>query len=339
MTATMVRWQRAALLLAGSAFLMAGIGLLFFTSSDFITRVVGAFLNFLGLGFLLKNESLALWLSGLWFRPTVSSSRTYTQPHAHPRLYARVVGAVLVTLPVLYLLSTIWFCGEQTWLLWQLLRHGKRIQAQIINNEPGSSWKANAGKLLYAYRVGSTAYTGQITVDPEAYTRFRLGTRLLVTYLPSLPSYSRIGRFGQSTAFEAIISYWLFECLGLVYLSVPALLWWQRVRREQYLVRHGVTKEGVITHSRRYRRWGQVIYKITYRYRADKEYEGTAFVKPPQRADSSCEPLLVDFPIYIVYDRRYPWDSRPVLNINLVTTEPSGKRASSAQNPSSIHSS
>ncbi|HLI49468.1 MAG TPA: DUF3592 domain-containing protein [Chthonomonas sp.] len=339
MTATVVRWQRAALLLAGSAFLLAGLGLLFFIPSDLTTRMVGAFLNFLGLGFLLKNEPLALWLSGLWFKPAAASSRTYTLPHVHPRLYARAVVAALVALPVLYFLSTAWFCAEQTWLLWQLHQHGKLVQAQIINNEPGSAWKASNGRLLYAYRVGNVAYTGQIAVRPDTYMRFRLGTRLLVTYLPSLPSYSRVGKFGQSAAFTAILSYWLFELLGLVYLSVPALLWWQKVRREQYLASYGVPKEGIITHSRRYRRWGKVVYKVTYRYRADKEYEGTALVKPPQRADSSIEPLLVDFPIYIIYDRRYPWDSRPILNLNLVTTEPSGKRSSSAQNPSSIHSS
>lgn len=329
METTTTRWQTTAISIAAVA-LVAGGGVLLhispFGTSSFVEG--GAWLLGGALLFLWR-EPLALWISGLWWRRSYPSRPLSPLRKVKPRYFASLLSVLLWLLSALYVLCTGWYVVQRTWVTYELGRVGQSTVAQIINNEGekssaelGFASLGNRGAVLYAYRVGNIAYTGTMVAEGADRARMRFGTRLQVTYLPSHPQEHLVGRVTNSAVVLRILSYWVMELLGFVAFSFPALLWTQKVRRQQFLARYGLECEGVITRSRRLKRWGYALYKIGYRYRVNKEYEGVAAVRtfsPGRFAPvESTEPLLKDFPIRLVYDPRYPWYSCPVMNLRLV---------------------
>ncbi len=200
-------------------------------------------------------------------------------------------------------------------LLW---RHGRLVEAQVINNERGSQVPIGGGAIEYAYRIGKVAYTGTVEVDQSRYHALRMGAFLPVTYLPGNPHIHRVGVVrGIEVAWNLLNTMLLISLAFLVLYDV--LLAYERIARSQLrLVRTGVECIGVISHCKAVRRHDEVVaYQVHYSVKLPGGISsGTAVVLPV-----TGEPTMVGFPVRLFCDPNKLHNHLPIAAVRMAHFE------------------
>lgn len=212
---------RQALLIALGAAGLAGANALTTGSSPESSReLAGLALEILG------ASLLALGLCGLLL------------PRAQ-LLWSRDLRVATQALRLMLLLGLVAVSGFGLWLgasdfreVRALQTEGRTTEAQIITIQTIGASRATQ-HVGYAFRVGTTVATGEMDLSRSEVKKLRMGTPLLVTYLPSQPQTYRMGPVDGERVMRRGGMAALFVLRGFAWFGLPFLFLETQRRRLQ----------------------------------------------------------------------------------------------------------
>ena len=126
----------------------------------------------------------------------------------------------------------LWRGGSDFREVRALQTEGRTTEAQIITIQTVGATGATR-HIGYAFRVGTTVVTGQMDLTRDEVKRLRMGTPLVVTYLPSQPQTYRLDRVDGTRVARRGGMVALLVLRGFAWFGLPFLFLETRRRRLQ----------------------------------------------------------------------------------------------------------